>query len=124
MSGPNLHCIVYNNKFGVKSIPEGMYDGSCMELLTMYDALACDAHMYPTGFRATRVQILRGKALHNPAGYADITCVSGEPKYATFYLMGKLVSDIDSVRYIPEAIRPYYASLGITLYDGYYLGEY
>ncbi len=105
MSGPNLHCIVYNNKFGVKSIPEGMYDGSCMELLTMYDALACDAHMYPTGFRATRVQILRGKALHNPAGYADITC--GEPKYATFYLMGKLVSDIDSVRYIPEAIRPY-----------------
>lgn len=124
MSGPNLYCVVYNNKFGVKLIPEGMYDGSCMKLLTMYDALACDAHIYPTGFRATRVQMLRGSKLHNPAGYADITCVSGEPKLAAFYLLGKMVPGIDSVRYIPEAIRSYYASLGITLYDGYYLGEY
>ena len=65
MSGPNLHCIVYNNKFGVKSIPEGMYDGSCMELLTMYDALACDAHMYPTGFRANAAAMMRAGEIIN-----------------------------------------------------------
>ena len=136
MSGPRLHCVVANPKFGVKSVPESMYDGSCMELLTVYDLRASTASIIPIGLGVTRVymnSMFSGDAgrLHNPVGYATLVHNTAKKKslldcgvlYPTFYLRGIQVLNIDGVRYIPEQLRPYYESLNIELYNNYYLGE-